>query len=706
MDLTDISFSQNPYAFYSKLRKDGNVHYIEKNNIWLVIGYNDIKKCLIDFDHFTSEGENAFDPILLNCDPPAHTKHRKILVAENGLFSPNRIDSLEEQNREICRDLLEQLKGKHSIEFLSELAMPFSTLVILNLLGINTQSTTSLKEWSSGAVLNTSLYNTQFANEQWNKLKPLVRKWIEEAKINGSRFGIAELFLKKESDFLNDENNLLDLVKILLLGGNETTPNLVSSALLILLKKPDLLDKIRENPMLLSDFIYEVLRFEAPTQLLQRTTKKEIQIGGYTIPTKATVAFGIGAANRDPEVFQHPDEFDIDRPKEKILSFGFGPHYCLGAHLAKQEAQIVLEALLNNFPEMALTDNFTPKYRYSSHVRGLQSLPVYTTHTRNKITHSRSLANDLLTSSLNKYYHFPSLENYPQINPNGWHYTFPSPFVHANVMHALQNLNDKKYNELLQKGMQFLLQQKEANDTWRFWKVNECRNPVPPDIDDLSICSVVLERAGLQLFNKELLYENINADGSIKTWIIPGFSKLFKFPRLVCQALVNHNKISQTINDHMLHADDYELGVMANALLYLGENEKTTPVIDRCIQLWQTKTDQRNFYDNDLVVAFHLARAYHSGIKSFHVIMDDIIKQVNAYPFHPSLCESILAHLIAIYFNHELLMRETKAAIIEHLDLDQKVFAPYKYFTSKDRNYYGGSDCLTAAWFLEATQNW
>jgi hypothetical protein len=588
---------------------------------------------------------------------------------------------------------------------MNDLAVPFSSFVILNLLGIKPTSIDELKNWSKNAILSESIFNSQLATSQWNKLKPHVEQWVSESRDKGLNTGFGEVMFHKDASHLTDDK-LVDLVKVLLLGGNETTPNLVSSAFLILLQNQHLRESLMQDPSLLSDFIFEVLRIEAPTQIIQRTTKKDITIGNKKITKGSTIGIAIGAANRDPEHFVNPNQFDLKRSKGKILSFGFGPHYCLGAHLAKQEAQIVLEALLINFAEMVLPDNFKLEYRNSSHVRGIQSLPVYTARAKNKIALSRSIANELLITSLNKYNHFPSLENYPKIDPEAWHYTFPSPFIHANVMYALQNLNDKNYSILLQKGTQFLLQQKDVSDTWRFWKVNECRNPVPPDIDDTSICSKVLAREGTKLLNKELIYENIKSNGDMNTWIIPSFSKLLKFPRLVYQTIIDHNKISKTLNANMLHADDFEIGVMANALLYLGENEKTQFVIDRCIQLWQTKTDHYNFYDNDLVIAFHLARAYHSGIKSFHVLQDDIINQVNTYPFHQSLCESTLAHLIAIYFNNELLIQKTKIDIIKNLDSDQPVFAPYKYFTSKDRNFYGGSDCLTAAWFLEATQNW
>lgn len=707
MDLTAITFSQNHYAFYSTLRKDGNVHYIEKNNAWLVIGYNEIKTCLLNFDIFTSEGENPFDPILLNCDPPNHTKHRKALVSDNGLFSPNRIDSLEQQNREICRNLLKQVKAKNSFELLSEVAMPFSTLVILNLLGINSNSTESLKEWSSGAVLNTSIYNTQFANEQWNKFKPLVKKWIEEARINNSTFGIASLMLKNESAFLNSENNLLDLVKILLLGGNETTPNLVSSALLILLKRPDLLLNIQEKPELLSDFIYEVLRLEAPTQLIQRTTKTEVRIGKCLIPANATVMFGIGAANRDPDVFPNPDMFDMNRPKEKILSFGYGPHYCLGAQLAKQEAQILLEELLLLFPNLSINPNVKPLYRHSSHVRGLEKLELYVNKkSLDLLSQTQHRAIEVLQKAQSKYGHFASLENYPNIAPTEWYYTYPSPFIHANVMCALINLTHPDIPNLLKDGKAFLIREMETSGTWRFWKKEVCKNPVPPDLDDMAICSYVLNRLNKYPENKNLFYKNINHENKLLTWIFPSFSLLFKSPKLAVELYKSRNLINPTLHGGMISKDDNEIGVTLNALLYLGENEKTYGLIQTCISSWRSQLDSKNFYDNDLVIAFHFARTYHSSIPSLVEVREEILDSVKKMQHLRSFPEYLLVNLIAQYFKDPVLEKTSKEAILKLLLNGKEPFEPFRYFTSKDRNFYGGSDCLTAAWFLEATQNW
>ena len=705
IDITSYEFSQNPYAYYSQLRKTGQVHYLPLNNLWLVIGYQEAITCLSDIEIFSSESEYCFDPILLNCDPPAHTQNRKPLMGSNGIFTAPRIDSIAEQNKQIFDKLFQPFQTSNHFDLLADIAMPFSTLVILNLLGIKQASIEELNQWSKNAILNKSIYNNEFASLEWNNIKPKVAQWISDIENKKGSLGIIEIIKHKDGTFSNNEK-LLDLIKVLLIGGNETTPNLITSAMHILLQNPALYSRIKANLNLLPDFIFEVLRMEAPTQMIQRTTKKEVSIGNKVIPKGASISIAIGAANRDPAEFLNPDIFDLDRTKNRILSFGFGPHYCLGAHLAKQEAEIVLAGILSNFPVLTLSKSFSASYKHSSHIRALSSLPVYTEKTAQIVIDSKAIACQVLNQSFNKFNHFPSYENYPNLDQEKWHYTSPSPFIHANVMFALQQIQTIEFENMIAKGITFLINQKEVNDTWRFWKINECRNPVPADIDDISICSKVLENGELTLNNKSLIYNNIQANGNIYTWLIPNFSGLVKFPSFTWNYLKNKSKIKRSIDAKMLHRKDYELGVMVNALLYLGNNSQTKNTINTCIHIWQTKTDTHHFYDSDVIIAFQIARAYHGGIKEFDVLEADIVALVKEQANKDSLCEMLVAYLTGKYYNNTMLLNESKNNIINILLSKPISFEPYRFFTSKDRNYYGGSDCLTAAWFLEATQNW
>ncbi|MCF8253157.1 MAG: cytochrome P450 [Bacteroidia bacterium] len=706
LDLTGFEFSQNPYAVYEELRKTGQVHYFSKTNSWLIIGYSEIQEILGNFELYSSEGSNSFDPILLNCDPPAHTRHKKVLISENGILAPNRIDKLEAQNREICKSLIRNLKNKNSFDLLVDFAMPFSTLVILNLLGIKPDSTNELKKWSEGAVLSKSIYNTEFAIQQWNELKPIVQGWIEEAKNQGSNFGIASLFLNEEAKSWDTES-LLNLIKVLLLGGNETTPNLVSSALLLLLKNSELQKQIGLNQTLIQDFLFETLRIEAPTQIIQRVNKSEIILEGKVIPAHSTIGLAIGAGNRDPRIFKDPNTFNLNREKGKILSFGYGPHYCIGATLAKQEAQIAFEELLTAFPSLGLSNNFKPKYRHSSHVRGLSSMELFANkESLDNLNSLRQNAFNLLETTLKEKAHFPTYENYPNLDKNTWHYTFPSPFIHANVLYSLVKSKETKAISLVQTGKEFLVRTKEKNDIWRFWKLDNCRNPVPPDLDDTAICSFILRYLKEPVDNTDLFLENIQENGSLKTWLMPSPKMLFKNPSLAFELFKQKSLIKPTLQAKMLHELDGELGVMANAMMYLGQSVQTEPLINYCITNWQTRNDNKHFYDNDLVVAYHISRAYQEGVKKFAVLRESVLNCIPSITDQTKTPEILLSFLIANYFEDPDFCKRIKSVLLDRINLNKLQFENFRYFTSKDRNFYGGSECLTAAWFLEVTENW
>jgi cytochrome P450 len=703
IDISSYEFSQNPYQFYAQLKQHGNVHYLVKNNCWIIIGYNEIQEVLTNYHLFTSEGNNAFDPFLLNCDPPHHTQNRKVLISDNGLFSHSGIEHTYVTNQEIATYLIKTLVKKSSFDLLSDFAMPFSSLVILNLLGIKPEYHKEIKKWSDDAILNSSIYNQQFAEEQWERLKPVVEDWIIQSQQGKIKSILSDLMTHPR---LSNQESLLNLVKVLLLGGNETTPNLVSSALLILLKNKDLLQRVRSNNKLISDVVYETLRIEAPTQIIQRVTKEDVTIGNIKIPKGALVLLAIGAANRDPDIFTHADTFDIERPKDKILSFGYGPHYCIGANLAKQEAQIAIEQILNNFPDLILDTTKEIVYKHSSHVRGLTSLNIFTnSNIHKKIQAAKQQAIDLLQDSIIKFGEFPSYENYPKLNENEWHYTYPSPFIHANVLYSLLQTEVKNNPSIIKPAIDFLLQEKETGDVWRFWKVNVARNPVPPDVDDISICSFVLSKCGYRLNNKSLLQKNIR-NNVIHTWIKPSLWYAITYPALLLKLLTSKKAIAPTIKGNMLNYNDSELGVMANVLMYLGEKEETEKVVNHCINLWNTKADAHNFYDNDLIVAYHIARAYKNGVTGFGELTHSINQYIDDNLNKFSFAELNLAFLTLNYLKQSKNKNKILTAIVNSICEPNFKFEHFRYFTSKDRNYYGGSACLTAAWFLEVTENW
>ena len=279
--------------------------------------------------------------------------------------------------------------------------------------------------------------------------------------------------------------------------------------------------------------------------------------------------------------------------------------------------------------------------------------------------------------------------------------------MHANVVLSLINLKNIGLESVIVKGTEFIQSQKEYGDVWRFWQFGSAANNVPPDADDTAICSAVLESVGKKLENRKLLEANIEANGVLKTWISPKLSDFFVRPRLSYKWWREKQYYQPTVDANLLNLNDFELGVMANTLLYLGENSITKPSVELCIDLWKDNKGTNHFYNNDMVIAYHIARAYKRGIASFEKLSADILERIEIRFNTLSFPELLLAGLCIKYFKLTTNMGNriadrVKSSVVE----EDFVFPHFGYFTSKDRNYVAGSPMLLVCWFLELSEEW
>lgn len=325
---------------------------------------------------------------------------------------------------------------------------------------------------------------------------------------------------------------------------------------------------------------------------------------------------------------------------------------------------------------------------------------------------AKGKAHQFLVDSYHKYGHFAIFEYYPTFEvkkDKGWHYTYSSPFLHANVMYALMNAGYDASHEIIRKGADFLVDFKEPGDLWRFWKVDECEHPVFCGVDDTAISSIVLQNLNHKLKNVDILNSRIRKDGAILTWIKPDL-KLFLVNPFAYLWLKYFDRFATPTIKYWgwISYDDAEPSITANVLAYLGENEKTLPVLKYIINAWNNdKAGNYMYYEKKIVFCFHIARAYKEGSKGLEVLKKSIAASIANDLDSFVFAELLMAYLSVSYFKgDESLLLKLKDKIVSEINSRDAFADNYPYITAKNRVYFGGAGVLTAAWFLEVTNNW
>jgi cytochrome P450 len=278
--------------------------------------------------------------------------------------------------------LLDQVRDSHGMDVIADLAYPLPVTVICEMLGVPLDDHVAIRSWSSDiarSLDSIGLLADPDVMARGDKARRALTEYFRRL-LPGRRQRPREdllsqlIAVEERGDRLN-ESELLSMCLLLFIAGHETTVNLIGNGVLALLRHPDELKKLRDQPGLIPLAIEELLRYDSPVQWTARITNTDVEVRGSQIPNGAMVVAAIGAANRDPSQFRNPDRLDIAREGNRHVAFGFGIHFCLGAPLARVEGQIALGTLLRRMPDLAL-QTATPEWRDSSALRGLKRLPV------------------------------------------------------------------------------------------------------------------------------------------------------------------------------------------------------------------------------------------------------------------------------------------------------------------------------------------
>lgn len=385
LPLFSSSFLENPYPFYDEIRETSPIYWLSSitHKGWFVTGYEEAVKILKD-KRFQirkplprntkeySELKSIQEHMMLYKNPPEHTRLRKLFQKP---FSEQQIQQLKPVIRKTVHDLLDQVEEKGKMEIIRDFAFPLPSMIIAELLGIPNEDRLKMKEWTNDLLgvidltrTNQTLHN---GNEIAIQIQQYFNKLLLERRQKPKHDLISEIL---KFDELTEDEKMSSII-LLMIAGHETTVNLIANSILTFLNHLDQLELLRQNPSLISSAIEECLRFESPTQITARYANENVKIGEIEIKRGEQVYIVLGAANRDPNKFEHPHQFQITRYPNPHLAFGSGIHYCLGSQLARLEAQIAVKSIFERFSNLALEEE-TIKWRKLIGFRALQALPV------------------------------------------------------------------------------------------------------------------------------------------------------------------------------------------------------------------------------------------------------------------------------------------------------------------------------------------
>ena len=390
--LLDPKVLADPYPLYRNLREQAPVAWDPYLSCWVVTRYDDVLTVLKEFsadrtpsaDFMRKLGLDEIGPLaevmsrqMLFLDAPAHTHLRKLCSTA---FTPRRVEQLQEYVVAIADELIDEVVASGRMDIVKDFAERLPAIVTAHLLGMPREDHLQLKAWSADfaemlgnfqhnpggvarvlkSLADMTAYFRSAIREERRKLEDGLVKSLIEAEVDGERL---------------TEDEVIANIVVTMVGGQETTTNLIGNGMLTLLRQPEKLAELRDRPEIIETGVEELLRYESPSQHTGRICARDTMLGGQVIPKGAPVLAVMAAGNRDPERFADPDALDLERADNRHLAFGWAAHFCFGAPLARMEGQIAFRKLLERLPDITLGEGKL-EWRENLGLRGLRALPV------------------------------------------------------------------------------------------------------------------------------------------------------------------------------------------------------------------------------------------------------------------------------------------------------------------------------------------
>jgi cytochrome P450 len=387
----------DPYPAYHRLRAVAPVAWAEVFRGWILTRYADVAPVLRDARFSSQRYGNVAEQAaargqtdvaemyrarmgaMVSCDGPRHTRLRSLV---SKAFTPRAVAAMRPRVTELVNQLLDEAQARGPIDLMRDLAAPLPVAVIASMLGIPPEDQGRFKHWSDAIVATVNFPESRSddvvrrAATAYHELTDYFRSLVGRMRLGQGTGLLAAMAAAEEAGDRLTEAELYANASLLLNAGHETTTNLIGNGTLALLRHPDQWQRLVADPALIEGAVEELLRYDSPVQFSNRKALEDVILGEHKIAAGQTVMVVLGAANRDPAMFPEPDRLDVTRAEAPHhVAFAMGPHYCLGAPLARLEGQVVFQILVQRYPGLRL-EGEPPVYRENFNLRGLKGLAV------------------------------------------------------------------------------------------------------------------------------------------------------------------------------------------------------------------------------------------------------------------------------------------------------------------------------------------
>jgi cytochrome P450 len=387
---------QDPYPAYHRLRATAPVYWDPSTELWLLSGYRVVEEALMD-ERISADRVSVMKewlpgwereelaPLYRTLDRQLLFKdgedHRRLRGLVNRAFTPRVVERLRPRIQSLVDEMLDAVQASGRMDVIGDLAYPLPAIVVSLILGVPPEDRHRFKRWSDDLASFLGLHASPSAEvaertrasmaeaTEYFQAAIAAREGDREEDLLGTLIAAEE-----DLDRLSEEEVIANSI-LILAAGHETTTNLIGNGMLALLRHPEQMQRLRNDPALIESAVEECLRFDSPVQLLVRTAREDFTLEGKRLDKGQGMLLLLGAANRDPEQFPQPDQLDVGREENRHLAFGHGPHYCFGAALARLEGEVAISTMLRRMPRLAM-ESGPLEWNESFAFRGLKSLPV------------------------------------------------------------------------------------------------------------------------------------------------------------------------------------------------------------------------------------------------------------------------------------------------------------------------------------------